>query len=336
MPDFSTTPALTPRSISSPHLRHAFAVHDVELDLLERRRELVLDHLDAGLVADHLVALLDRADPADVETHRGVEFQRMTAGRRLGRAVHHADLHADLVDEDHHRVGAIDRGGELAQRLAHQPRLQAGLAVAHLAFELGARHERGDRIDDEHVDRARAHQRVGDLQRLLAGIGLGNEEIIDIDAELARIDRIERMFGVDEGADAALLLRLRQAMQRQRGLAGGFRPVISTTRPRGKPPMPSAMSRPSEPVETVSTSIDLSFLPSRMIEPLPKLRSIWESAASRAFDLSMEEPSTRRSAAVAIAPTPYDRNRKTDNERPETMYTICSLFAICSFTKKRY
>src|SRR5262249_41420381 len=60
----------------------------------------------------------------------------------------------------------------------------------------------------------------------------------------------------------------------------------------------------SEPVETVSTSIDLSFLPSRMIEPLPKLRSIWESAASRAFDLSMEEPSTRRNAVV-IAPTPY-------------------------------
>src|SRR5262249_34148663 len=41
-----------------------------------------------------------------------------------------------------------------------------------------------------------------------------------------------------------------------------------------------------------------------MIEPLPKLRSIWESAASRAFDLSMEAPSTRRNA-VLIAPTPY-------------------------------
>src|SRR5262249_22959854 len=40
-------------------------------------------------------------------------------------------------------------------------------------------------------------------------------------------------------------------------------------------------------------------------EPLPKLRSIWESAASRAFDLSMEEPSTRRNAVVVIAPTPY-------------------------------
>src|SRR5579863_10082940 len=62
--------------------------------------------------------------------------------------------------------------------------------------------------------------------------------------------------------------------------------------------MPSAMSRPSEPVETVSISIDLSFLPSRMIEPLPKLRSICDSAASRAFDLSMDGPSTRRSAAL--------------------------------------
>src|SRR5579862_1010316 len=62
--------------------------------------------------------------------------------------------------------------------------------------------------------------------------------------------------------------------------------------------MPSAISRPREPVETTSMSIDLSFLPSRMIEPLPKLRSICESAASRAFDLSMDEPSTRRSAAA--------------------------------------
>src|SRR5215467_1733996 len=94
------------------------------------------------------------------------------------------------------------------------------------------------------------------------------------------------------------------------------------------------MSRPSEPVETVSTSIDLSFLPSRMIEPLPKLRSIWESAASRAFDLSMEEPSMRRSAAEAIGPTPYDRDsedRQTVRRAKKPAYTICSLFAICSF-----
>src|SRR5260370_23600451 len=57
------------------HLGDALAIHDVELDLLERRRQLVLHHLDAGGVADHLVALLDRADAADVEADGGVEFQ---------------------------------------------------------------------------------------------------------------------------------------------------------------------------------------------------------------------------------------------------------------------
>ena len=118
-----------------------------------------------------------------------------------------------------------DRGGELAQRLAHQARLQAGLHVAHLAFDFGPRHQGCDQIDHQHVDRAGAHQRIGDFERLLAGVGLRDQEIVEIDAELAGIDRIERMFGIDKGADAALLLRFGDDMQRQRRLARGFRPV---------------------------------------------------------------------------------------------------------------
>src|SRR5215813_3199808 len=201
-------------------LRYALAIHDVEFDRLERRGELVLDHFDAGLVANHLVALLNRADAADVEAHRGVELERVAAGGGLRRAVHDADLHADLVDEDHHRIGAVDRSGELAQGLAHEAGLQAGLLVAHLAFEFGARNQRGDRIDHQHVDRARADERIGDFERLLAGVGLRDQEIVDVDAELAGVYRVERVLGVDEGADAALPLRLRHAMQRERGLAG--------------------------------------------------------------------------------------------------------------------
>ena len=206
-------------------LRHALAIHDVELDLLEGRRQLVLDHLDAGLVADHLVAVLDRADAADVEAHRGIEFQRVAAGRGFRRAEHHADLHADLVDEDDHGVGARDRGGQLAQRLAHQAGLQAGQRIAHLALDFGARRQRGNRIDHQNVDGAGAHQRVADFQRLLAGVGLRDQQVLEIDAELAGIDRIERMLGVDEGADAALLLGFGHGVQRQRRLARAFRPV---------------------------------------------------------------------------------------------------------------
>ena len=99
------------------------------------------------------------------------------------------------------------------------------MAVAHLALDLGARHQSGDRIDDQDVDRVGADQSVGDLQRLLAGVGLRDDQIVDVDAELAGVDRVERMLGVDEGGDAAGLLRLGDRVQRQRGLARAFRPV---------------------------------------------------------------------------------------------------------------
>ncbi len=70
--------------------------------------------------------------------------------------------------------------------------------------------------------------------------------------------------------------------------------------------------------ETVSTSIPVLLVPSRMIEPLPKARSICESAASSALDLSIEEPSTRRSASCRshCRASPYDRDsedRQTGN-----------------------
>src|SRR3954454_5133720 len=47
--------------------RDALAELDVELGLAERRRDLVLDDLDADAVADRLGALLEGLDAADVE-----------------------------------------------------------------------------------------------------------------------------------------------------------------------------------------------------------------------------------------------------------------------------
>jgi hypothetical protein len=93
--------------------------------------------------------------------------------------------------------------GDLAQRLAHQAGLQADVAVAHLALDLGARHERGHRVDDDDVERAGADQHVGDLERLLTGVGLGDQQRVGVDAEGLRILRVERVLGVDEGGDAA-------------------------------------------------------------------------------------------------------------------------------------
>src|SRR5271166_4093630 len=80
-------------------LGDAFAIHNVEFDLLEGWSNLVLHDLDACLVADNLVAFLDLPGAPDIEPHGGVELKRVPSRRRLRIAEHHANLHADLVDE---------------------------------------------------------------------------------------------------------------------------------------------------------------------------------------------------------------------------------------------
>ena len=96
------------------------------------------------------------------------------------------------------------------------------MRVAHLAFDLGLRRERGDGVDHHDVDRAGAHQHVGDLERLLAGVGLRDQHVVDVHAELFRVDGVERVLRVDERRGAPLLLRLRDHLQGERGLARGL------------------------------------------------------------------------------------------------------------------
>ena len=119
----------------------------------------------------------------------GVELERATAGRRLRVAEHDADLLAQLVREDERGVRARDGAGQLAQRLAHEPGLDADERVAHLALDLGARHEGRDGVDDDDVDAAGADQRLGDLERLLAGVRLADEQLVDVDAARAGVAR---------------------------------------------------------------------------------------------------------------------------------------------------
>src|SRR4029079_4670233 len=207
----------------APFLGHALAVHHVELGDAERRRDLVLHDLDPHPVADRLGAGLDRLDAPDVQADRGVELQRAATGGRLRIAEHHADLLAQLVREDEAGVGAGDGAGQLAQRLAHEPGLDADERVAHLALDLGAGHEGRDRVDDDAVDAARADQGLGDLQRLLTGVRLRHEQLVDVDATGAGVAGVERVLDIDEGDDAATPLRLGEDVLADRRLARRLR-----------------------------------------------------------------------------------------------------------------
>src|SRR4029077_5463807 len=99
---------------------------------------------------------------------------------------------------------------------------------------------------------------------------------------------------------------------------------------------------PSEPDDMVSISMGFVPRPSRMIEPLPKARSIWESAASSAFVLSIAPPSTTRSVLLcAIALLLYGRDspgQQTPPAQPDrsgceskqrTRFVRCSQYVLC-------
>jgi len=205
--------------------RDALGVHDVELGVAEGRGDLVLDDLHPRPVAGDLDAVLDRLDAPDVEPHRRVELQRPPTRRRLRRAEHDPDLLPQLVDEDADRVRLVEVGRQLAQRLRHQPRLQAHLRLAHLALDFRFRHQRRHRVDDDDVHAVGADQDLDDLERLLAVIGLRHQQVLQIHAQLLRVGRVERVLGVDERRRAALLLNFRDDLQGQRRLARRLGPV---------------------------------------------------------------------------------------------------------------
>ena len=98
-------------------------------------------------------------------------------------------------------------------------------------------------------------QGLGDLQGLLAGVRLGDEQVVDVHAELAGVDGIQRVLGVHEGRHAALPAAISAMTCRARVvLPEDSGPKISTTRPRGMPPMPSAsVQRDRIPVEIAAT-----------------------------------------------------------------------------------
>src|SRR5690606_13374273 len=186
---------------------------------------LVLDDLHAGAVADRLGALLEGLDPPDVHPDRRVELQRLAARGGLRGAEEDTDLLAQLVDEDRRGARRAQRTGDLAERLRHEARLEADVAVTHLPLDLGLRHERRDRVDDDDVDRARADQHVHDLERLLAGVRLGDQQRVGVDTQLLGVLRVERVLGVDERGDAPGPLGVGDGVQRDRRLAARLRAV---------------------------------------------------------------------------------------------------------------
>ena len=130
----------------------AAAEQDVEFGDAEGWSHLVFGHLDLGANAVFLRGALEGLHAADVETHRGIELQRITTGGGFRVAVGDADLEPELVEEDHRATGLADVAGDLAHRLAHQTGLSAHSQITHLPFNLSAGSQRCHRVDHHQID----------------------------------------------------------------------------------------------------------------------------------------------------------------------------------------
>ena len=176
------------------------------------------------MVANELAGGIFQAlHTADINPDRGIIFQRAAARGDFGVAVDDAHFFTQLVDEDANRVGLADDAGQLTHGLAHQAGLQAHMAVAHLALDLGTGNHSGHRVHHNGVDGTGAHQCLTDLHGLLAGIRLTDQQLVDVHAQRLGIGRVQCVLDIDKGHFAALFLGFGQDMEGQRGLTTGFR-----------------------------------------------------------------------------------------------------------------
>ena len=97
------------------------------------------------------------------------------------------------------------------------------MGIAHVTFELGTWCERRHRVDDDYVHSPGADQHVGDLERLLARVGLGDQQFVDVDTDGFCVDGVERVLRIDVGADSPITLCFRNYVQREGRLARGLR-----------------------------------------------------------------------------------------------------------------
>ena len=163
--------------------------------------------------------------------------------------------------------------------------------LAHLALELDPRRQRGDRVDGDHVDGAGADEDVDDLERLLAVVGLGDQQLVGVDADPLRVDRVERVLGVDERADAAAGLGLGDDVVDERRLTRGLGAEdlddpparhAADPRARGRARAPRWGSpRPARRPCRRASSPSPRRTPSRSASPPPRAPRPWPSPPSR-------------------------------------------------------
>ena len=114
------------------------------------------------------------------------------------------------------------------------------MGISHLSLDLRLGNQRRHRVHDDDIHCPGTNHGLGDLQSLLPVIRLGNVQVVDVDADLLGVDRIQGMLGIDKSGDASPLLHLGYHVERHGGLTAGFRAVDLNDTPLGNPAKPQS------------------------------------------------------------------------------------------------
>ncbi len=89
------------------------------------------------------------------------------------------------------------------------------MRVTNFAFDFRFRRQCRNGVDHQHVNRTGARQRVTDFQRLLTGIRLRTQQVIDVDTQFTGIHRVQCVLGVNERTGFTFALCCGNNLQRQ-------------------------------------------------------------------------------------------------------------------------
>jgi hypothetical protein len=94
------------------------------------------------------------------------------------------------------------------------------MGISHLSLDFRPGHKRRYRVYDDKVQGPASYKHVRYLQGLFTRVGLAQQEVVRVYAELFCIFEVEGVFSIDEGDGAAAFLRLRGYVQREGCLDG--------------------------------------------------------------------------------------------------------------------
>lgn len=200
-------------------------INDIELEMIERRREIVIKKIKEGMVEKKLVEIIDGEDKENIEEKRRIEIERIEESCSLRREENEKDINEDMVDEDKNEVWKGNGESKIEKRMDNEKGMKERKGIKNLKLDLRKRSKGWERVEKEKVDGEREKESIGDLKRMLKSIGMRDKKILKIEKEIERIERVKRMLRIEEWEDEEIIMRLRDGVKGKSGFKGNLRKI---------------------------------------------------------------------------------------------------------------